>query len=165
MVNIIYYGNENSSFIKHYGVPGMKWGHHKSISSDKAWANMYRAKLNKEKADKKFNKAYRQDNSILRKMLSDREQNQYSSKRLMKTAKASYNAEKAYKKAKKAYKISKKYEKQQMKEIKSKYRNEYLSGKSKVGKVVSKIMGSDKIYADTMYDMNKRSKVNKNWRE
>ena len=26
---MIYYGNENSSFIKHYGVLGMKWGHHR----------------------------------------------------------------------------------------------------------------------------------------
>lgn len=52
-----------------------------------------------------------------------------------------------------------------MKDIKTKYRNEYLSGKSTAGKVISKIIGSDKIYADTMYDMHKRSKVNKIWRD
>lgn len=133
---MIYYANEKSQYIQHYGVPGMKWGRHKYISninrkiqpSDKAWGNMYKAKLKKEKRE-------------------------------------SENANKAYKKAKKAYKISKKYEKQQMKDIKTKYRNSYLSGKSTVGKVISKIIGSDKIYADTMYDMHKRSKVNKIWKD
>ena len=27
---MIYYANENSSFIKHYGVLGMRWGHRKA---------------------------------------------------------------------------------------------------------------------------------------
>ena len=52
-----------------------------------------------------------------------------------------------------------------MKDMKTKYRKEYLSGKSAVGKVISKIIGSDKIHADTMYDMHKRSKVNKIWKD
>ena len=169
---MIYYANERSPYIQHYGVPGMKWGHHKYRStinskiqpSDKAWGNMYKAKLKKEKADKNFDRAYRRDNSILRRLMADKNDNKESSERLMKAARESENANKAYKKAKKAYKISKKYEKQQMKDMKTKYRKEYLSGKSAAGKVILKIIGSDKIYADTMYDMHKRSKVNKNWR-
>ena len=28
-INVIYYANENSSYIQHYGVLGMKWGHRK----------------------------------------------------------------------------------------------------------------------------------------
>lgn len=28
-INMIYYANENSPYIQHYGVPGMKWGHRK----------------------------------------------------------------------------------------------------------------------------------------
>lgn len=167
-----YYANEQSPYIQHYGVPGMKWGHHKYRStinskiqpSDKAWSNMYKAKLKKKKADKNLDRAYRRD-SILRRLMADENGKKQLSERLIKAAMESENANKAYKKAKKAYKISKKYEKQQMNDMKTKYRNEYLSGKSAAGKVISKFIGSDKIYADTMYDMHKRSKVNKTWRD
>ena len=81
---MIYYANENSPYIQHYGVPGMKWGHHrynsvymnkKIQSSDKAWTNMRKAKLKKEKADKNFNRAYRRDNSILRRLMADKNDN------------------------------------------------------------------------------------------
>lgn len=37
---MIYYANENSSFIKHYGVLGMKWGHHRYKSMIKKSNNL-----------------------------------------------------------------------------------------------------------------------------
>ena len=159
----------NNNEIYHYGVPGMKWGHRKEVpvtnSVSAARSRMQKAKNNKKLASKNFNKAYRHDNSLIRRLQFDKEDNKRSSKELERAAEKSYNADKEYKKAKKAYKAVKKYEKQSIKDIKAKYSKEYLSGKSKVGRAVSKILGTDKNYANAMYDMDKRSKVNKAWRD
>ena len=49
---MIYYANENSPYIQHYGVPGMKWGHRKSHGSlNKAEKKEYKTSL---KTDKKI---------------------------------------------------------------------------------------------------------------
>ena len=53
---MIYYGNENSSFIKHYGVLGMKWGHHRYKSMIKK-SNKLRIKNKINESNKLKSKA------------------------------------------------------------------------------------------------------------
>ena len=155
----------------HYGVPGMKWGRRKARpvkggqSSSAAYLRMQKAKANKKAASRSFNSAYRHDRSLIRRSQFDKADNKRSSQELMKAAQKSNKADKEYKKAKKAYKSVKKNEKQKVKDIKAKYSKEYLSGKSPTGKAISKILGTDRNYADTMYDMEKRGRVNKKWRD
>lgn len=155
----------------HYGVPGMKWGRRKARpvkggqSSSAAYLRMQKAKENKNTARRSFNSAYRHDRSLIRRSQFDKADNKRSSQELMKAAQKSNKADKEYKKAKKAYKSVKKHEKQKVKDIKAKYSKEYLSGKSPAGKAMSKMLGTDRNYANTMYDMEKRGKVNKKWRD
>ena len=155
--------------LMHYGVPGMKWGHKKAkavpSNTADAWRRMKLAKYNKQSANKKFDKAYRHDNSIIRKLQFDKADNKRSAKDLSDAARKADKADRDYKKAKKAYKVTKKAEKQKIKDIKAKYSKDYLNDKSRVGKVISRMLGTDKIYADIMYDMDKRAKVNKKWRD
>ena len=44
------------------------------------------------------------------------------------------------------------------KEIKQKYRDQYMAGESAVGRIYAKFTGADKIYADLMYDINDRKR-------
>lgn len=53
---MIYYGNENSSFIKHYGVLGMKWGHRRYNSMIKK-SNKLRTKNKIAESNKLKSKA------------------------------------------------------------------------------------------------------------
>ena len=55
---MIYYANENSQYIKHYGVPGMRWGHHKSHESS---ANR-KLQKNRIKAKKQYQKHLKKNN-------------------------------------------------------------------------------------------------------
>lgn len=147
----------------HYGVPGMRWGHRKAIqisssSVGNARARMKQAKANKKAANKKFDKAYRDSNSWILNSQFDKKDRQNRNKALIDAAEKSAKADSQYKKAKKAYKLAKKYEKQKVKDIKAKYSKEYLSGKSKVGKAVSKLLGTDRNYANIMYDMDKHAR-------
>lgn len=53
--------------------------------------------------------------------------------------------------------------KQEVKLIKSQYRDQIKAGSSTVGKIFNKITGADKIQADIKYDLDKRSKINGKW--
>ena len=53
---MIYYANENSSYIKHYGVLGMKWGHHRYKSMIKK-SNKLRTKNKITESNKLKSKA------------------------------------------------------------------------------------------------------------
>ena len=66
---MIYYANENSQYIKHYGVPGMKWGHRKSYGSNSYKSHKAYKKLEEydTKISKKKNPSVR--NSIKRRKL------------------------------------------------------------------------------------------------
>ena len=157
--------------LMHYGIPGMRWGHRKARpikggqSSSAAYLRMQKAKSNKKIASRSFNSAYRHDRSLIRRSQFDKADNKRSSQELMKAAQKSNKADMEYKKAKKAYKSVKKHEKQKVKDMKAKYSKEYLSGKSPASQAISKMLGTDKNYANIMYDMEKRGKVNKKWRD
>ena len=140
----------DSNELYHYGVPGMRWGHRK------AKAQLQVAKKQWKKANKEFDKAYRDNNSWLLNMQFDKKDKQKRSQAMMDAASKAEKANRKYKRAKKAYKMVKKLEKQKVKDLQKKYQKEYLSDKSSVGKVVSKFLGSDKVYAKTMADMDKR---------
>lgn len=45
--------------------------------------------------------------------------------------------------------------KTKIKDIKNKYRKEYMDKQSGVGKIITKITNSDKTYSDVMYNLNK----------
>lgn len=66
---MIYYANENSQYIQHYGVPGMKWGHRKSYGSNSYKSHKAYKKLEEydTKISKKKNPSVR--NSIKRRKL------------------------------------------------------------------------------------------------
>ena len=68
-VNMIYYANENSSYIQHYGVLGMKWGHRKTHGSNSYKSNKAYKKLEEydTKIAKKKNPSVR--NSMKRRKL------------------------------------------------------------------------------------------------
>ena len=140
----------DSNELYHYGVPGMRWGHRK------AKAQLQVAKKQWKKANKEFDKAYRDNNSWLLNMQFDKKDKQKRSQAMMDAASKAEKANRKYKRAKKAYKMVKKLEKQKVKDLQKKYQKEYLSDKSSVGKVVSKFLGTDKVYAKTMVDMDKR---------
>lgn len=53
---MVYYANENNSFIKHYGVLGMKWGHHRYKSMIKK-SNKLRTKNKITESNKLKSKA------------------------------------------------------------------------------------------------------------
>lgn len=153
------YNNFNELY--HYGVPGMKWGHRKaqpivSGSVRAAKVKMQQAKANKKAASKSFNKAYRNDSSIIRQLQFNKADNKRSYKDLETAAAKSYKADKEYKKLKKAYKSVKKMEKQKVRDIKNKYAAEYRNDKSPVGQIISRMLGTDKNYADMMYNANRK---------
>ena len=56
--NMIYYANENSPCIQHYGVLGMRWGHRKSHGS----SNNRKLQKNRIKAKKQYQKHLKKNN-------------------------------------------------------------------------------------------------------
>lgn len=154
----------------HYGVLGMKWGKRKVryTSGDPVYnakQKMLTAKNNKKKANKQFDRAYRDRNSWILNSQFDKKSNQQRQKALDKAASKASQADNAYKKAKKAYKLVKKYEKQKYKDTINKYKKEINKAESLVGRVYNKLTGSDRYQAEIKYDMEKRAKVNKKWRD
>ena len=161
MANYIYTndGLINVDELMHYGVPGMKWGRRKNISLDgskkraaeKARRQMISAKQNKRAKQKEFSKAYREGNKP--KNWFGENANKVNSA-TEKAAQESFKADMQYKAKKKAYKVAKKMANIEAKEVKKKYRNEYMKGASLVGKLYAKYTGSHRYYADMMYDIN-----------
>lgn len=49
-------------------------------------------------------------------------------------------------------------EKIKVKEIKQKYRDQYMAGESAIGKIYAKLTDADKVYADMMYAINDRKR-------
>lgn len=160
----------------HYGVPGMKWGHRKATYVDPkdyintkkfkkdAKAQYKAAKIKAERTwdretdaiDRRLEKKYAGKNSKQDKKEYYKEVDASYNESYNKARKAISDAKTQYKAAKVQAKAMKKMEKIQAKEIKEYYRQECLKGKSFLEKAWIKFGGGDKIYADSMYELNKR---------
>lgn len=130
----------------------------------KSYNKMKLAKFEKKNRQKDFDKAYARATSPMH-YLRNKKNRIADNNDLERTAADSRKADKEYKESKKAYKAVKKMQKQQIKDIKKEYQKEFLAGQSAVGKLYSKYTGAHRGYADMMYDMNKRAKVNKAWKD
>jgi hypothetical protein len=145
----------------------MKWGvmrnKYAGVSTDgskqaayaRAKQRLKDAKLNRKKNMKAFNKAYNDSTSLLNVLQFDKAANKRRDATLMDTAKKADSADRKYKAAKKAMKVAKKASKMEAKAVKNKYREEYMKGESKIGKIYAKLTNADKYYADMMYGLNK----------
>lgn len=137
----------------HYGVPGMKWGHRKAQPMStgltarqahnavaKARAKKFETKFDRDSARKEYDKEFSRKGRAAETVAA---------------AKKSHKADLAYSKAKHDFKIAKQMEKQTAKELKTKYRKEYTSGMNAVQKAMSKVLGTDRNYAELRYDSEK----------
>lgn len=145
-------GNTTSidSELYHHGVKGQKWGHRK------AKLELQKAKSTRKVANREFNRKFRSYNSSFLNSFRTKEEKSAAGDRAIKAGAKAEKANKAYKRAKKKYKFAVKADKIKMKDLEKKYRKEYMSGQSKVGKAISKLTGSDRIYANIMADMDYR---------
>lgn len=156
--------NENE--LMHYGVPGMKWGKRKAryegISTDGSKKRAYeqsrqaliKAKQNKKSANRSFDRAYRDANSLILNSQFNKADNKKRNDAMMDAAKKSESANKQYKAAKKAMKVAKKAANIEAKAVKQKYRDQYMKGASMAGKIYAKLTDADKHYADLAYGLN-----------
>lgn len=154
----------------HYGVKGMKWGVRRTLDAKKA---------SYKKAKKEYNKAFNQAYNKNRPYSLSKKRREATAERWadardkavkLKTAKTEYkDAKKAYKadeRAKaKAAKALKKMEKQQYKEAIKKRSKEILKGESAMGKVWDVLTDAHVYQAKIEYDIDKRAKTNKAWRD
>jgi hypothetical protein len=146
------------SELQHFGIPGMKWGHRKNPG---AFGSAIKSRI---KEVGRYTK-----NSTLHPIITSRAANaSIRGEKLGTQVRRMYVGQKTKEikdvndrvdvlMAKKAAeKALKKAEKAKIKDIKTQYRKEYMDGESKVGKIYSKLTDADKIYADVMYDLNKK---------
>ena len=123
----------NEEGLKHYGVPGMKWGHRKAQGQptpSNRTRRLASAIKNADRDIKSFPKGAYKDKKG----------------RVLLTAKDMKDITKD---------LIKGREKLKVKLIKSQYADEYMAGLSTAGKIYAKVTAGDKIYANTMYDLNK----------
>ena len=149
------YNYENELY--HYGIPGMKWGHRKALK--------YEAKANKlRKSAKQWDRAaksYKKELGATDDATLRSEQYAYKEKR---------KAKKYEQKAKEARKMIE--QRMQEKEANQKYKDaikkrakEINKGASFVGKIFNNVTNAHVNQAKIEYDIEKRSKVNKAWRD
>ena len=131
-MNTTFYCVPKDSDLMHYGVKGMKWGVRRE---EKPYISLRTRRLKSsissyDKDIKDFNTGY--VNKKGKTIISDKD------------AKSIQKA------------LIKDRNKLQTKLIKSQYRDSYMSGKNAVQRFGIRITGSDKIYADTMYNLDKK---------
>ena len=160
--------------LKHYGVPGMKWGVKKQRQA------MVTARRQKRAANREYSKAFNKATSLTGAYGKNSSRN---TSNMLTAAKKANAADAKYKKAKQDYKNAKKsakqnerakakadkamskINKQKYKDTIKQYRKEINAGESALGRAYNKLTGADKYQAEIRYDMEKRGKVNKKWRD
>lgn len=157
--------------LMHYGVKGMKWGVRRTYTQMKA-----SYKKAKKDANKSFNKAYNKSIAAYSPIKKHRQANNERWNDATEKILTLEKARSEYKSAKKAFKADErskaaakkalaKMEKQQYKEFVRKRSKEILAGESVLGKIWDVTTGGHKTQAQVEYDINKRAKVNKAYRD
>lgn len=159
--------DDNQRVLSHFGVPGMKWGVRKAASAAGRYAkeagkltkNSYVHPILTKKAasasiskDKLGTRLRRTTIANTTKELADI--NQRVDKAVQQRAQQKAQQKQAKAKAKVEKMLAKKAAEQKVKDLKQNYEKEYMAGKSKVGKIITSALGTHKIYADVMYDLN-----------
>lgn len=148
---------EYSDELKHYGVPGMKWGHRKApevVAARKAYKQANR------EYNKAFNKAYNRAHQAYSLSKKKRAANDARWEDAMNKAEAANKAKAEYKKVKatakakaKAERALAKIEKQNKKEFIKTRSKEIQKGSSVVGKMWNAYTGGHKIQAEIEYNL------------
>lgn len=159
-MNTKFYCVPKDSDLMHYGIKGMKWG----VRKDPDRQSVRTARAEYREANRDYNETYKRAydystrhpiSQYIRKSRHYNKSNELWGD-VWEKSRISRDKKTAYKKAKKDYRNNKRAEKINAKEIKSQYRAQYNKGKSRAARIVIGITGSDKIYADTMYNLDKK---------
>lgn len=129
----------------HYGVPGMKWGKRKARGPYES----FQTRRLKKKVARQTEVAKSWDDPSPVNVKSAGNKMTFSKKEVKEIRDAAYN----------------RLNKLEVKLVKSQMADKIYSGQSTVSKMYSKVTGVHKIEADLQYDLEKRSKVNKAWRD
>lgn len=157
--------------LMHYGVKGMKWGVRRTYDVKKAAYKKQRKEYSRA-FDKAYNrsaaglspiKKHRQANDARWKDAADKAEKYYNAKSEYRVAKKALKADVKAKKA--AEKALAKVEKQKYKDFVKERSKEILAGESIVGKIWDVYTGEHKYQAMIEYDIDKRAKVNKAYRD
>lgn len=128
----------------HYGVKGMKWGQRKAVDPADVKASRRTRRLAKA-LDRQRNVAKSWDDAGA--ITDKRGKTIYSKSEVKEIRDAAYERVK----------------KMEVKLLKSQMRDQINAGESAVGRLYNKVTGADKYEADMLYDLNKRSRVNKKY--
>jgi len=144
--------------LAHFGVLGMKWGVHRTATqlgksagnwgkeAGKMIKSNYTHPIITSRANRESKKADTMGNRVRRTLVYQNTKDLKDINKRIDTMVAEKAAQRALNKAEKA----------KVKEIKDQYRKEYMAGESALGKVYAKLTDGDKIYADIMYESNKK---------
>lgn len=157
-----YSAPEESDELKHYGVPGMKWGHRKARpQSEVRTARKAYRQANRE-YNRAFDKAYNRSIAAFSPIKKHRQANDARWEDAVNKAEAANKAKATYKKAKatakakaKAERALAKIEKQNKKDFIKSRSKEIQKGSSVVGKMWNAYTGAHKIQAEIEYNLQK----------
>ena len=153
---------EQSDELKHYGVPGMKWGHRKARPQSEVSTARKAYRQAKRDFDRSYNKAYNRSLAGLSPVKKHRQANDarwedaFNKAGAMKEAKKNLKQAKVSAKTKaKAERALAKIEKQNKKDFIKTRSKEIQKGSSVVGKMWNAYTGGHKIQAEIEYNLRK----------